>query len=228
LSWEEIFDGNLENFAFSPNDLNKIFVAGQTGSGSNLVAAIYSSSDGGKNWTSHRLTTTVGKIKAVTVDPKSDNILYAGGVDVQSGKSILFKSLNAGNSWTKIGGNISSKAKDIRDIAIDPVSPSHVYVATNTGIFKSVDSGSSWEKTSLSTSVNCVKVYPNSPKIVVAAGKDGIYYSNDRGDNWTEANNGLTVYNVNCVDWDLKKEVIYAGTEGGSVYKNKKLLKKIK
>lgn len=137
----------------------------------------------------------------------------------------MFKSLNGGKSWIRIGKNIH---EDIYDIAVDPVSPSIVYVATWYGIYKSVNSGASWTKTSLNSSVKQIKVYPNAPQIVIAVGYNGVHYSNNRGNNWAKANDGLVVLEVNCFDWNLKKKIMYVGTDGGCVHINKELLKKIK
>lgn len=209
----------------SPNDFKKIFVGGQVQSGAQYVPAVYVSSNGGNTWTTHKLSTKRGIVYAVAVDPKNDNIVYAGGEEQQTYQGILFKSVNSGKDWTKIGGNIKA---DIYAISIDPISPSIVYVGTWSGVYKSVNSGSSWNKTSLTSSIKCLKVYPKNPKIVFAGGYSGIFYSSDRGTNWVEANKGLAVYEVNCIDWDTKSKIIYIGTDGGSVYKNTKLLKRIK
>jgi len=209
----------------SPNDFKKIFVGGQVQSGTQYVPAVYVSTDGGKNWTTHKLSSKRGAIYAIAVDPKNNDIVYAGGEEQQTYQGILFKSVNGAKGWTKIGGNIK---EDIYAIGINPASPSIVYVGTWSGVYKSVNSGSSWKKTSLTSSIKCLKVYPKNPKIVFAGGYDGIFYSSDRGTNWVQANKGLVVYNANCFDWDTKSKIMYAGTNGGGVYKNKKLLKKIK
>jgi len=221
----KVFSGYSEDMAINPNNLNKIFVAGQAMSGSKYIPAIHKTTDGGNNWTKRNLISKSGSAYSVTIDPVNNNIIYAGGGEWENYKSILYKSLNGGNDWTKIGGNITGY---IYDIAVDPVSPSKVYAATSSGVYKSTNSGASWTKTSLSGSINCIKVYPKNPKIVFAGGRYGVHYSNDRGNTWVEANKGLAVPDVKCLDWNLKKRIIYAGTYGGSVYWNKKLLKKIK
>jgi photosystem II stability/assembly factor-like uncharacterized protein len=231
---KKIFQGDAESLAVSPKDFNKIFVVGQTKLGSAYVPAVHKSTDGGNNWTTHKLTSKVGVAQAVVVNPKNDNVLYAGGYCADSVsrykvyaqyKGALFRSTNGGNSWTKVGGNISEY---INAIDIDPGTPSIVYVGTSSGVYKSTNSGDSWKKTPMSSSLKCIKVYPNNPKIVFAAGYSGIQYSTDKGQTWAEANKGLSVWDVECLDFNLKKKIMYAGTNGGSVYWNKKILKKIK
>jgi len=158
----KVFSGYSEDMAINPNNLNKIFVAGQAMSGSKYIPAIHKTTDGGNNWTKRNLISKSGSAYSVTIDPVNNNIIYAGGGEWENYKSILYKSLNGGNDWTKIGGNITGY---IYDIAVDPVSPSKVYAATSSGVYKSTNSGASWTKTSLSGSINCIKVYPKNPKI---------------------------------------------------------------
>jgi len=220
---ELVYEAYSRNLAVNPNDFKKVYVAGYDDS--STYPALHLSNNGGKNWTERKLFSKNGFAQAVAVDPKNDNIIYVGGYDMQSQKGILFKSINGGKDWTKIGEDLEEW---IHDIAVDPVSPSILYVGTPYGVYKSVNSGASWTKTDSSFDAGCLKINPNSPKIVFAAGEDGIYYSNDKGNKWVEANKGLGIRNIRCLDWDLKNKIMYAGSHGGSIYKNNKLLKKIK
>lgn len=200
-------------------------MAGRTKVGTVYFLALHKSIDGGKNWTHHKITSKESRAYSIAINPKNDNIIYVSGVYTQDWKSVLFKSSNGGKDWTKIGNNIS---ETIDAIAVDPVSPSKIYLGTYRGVYRSTDSGSSWENPTKYFGVECIKINPNNPKIIFAAGWRGVYYSSDEGNNWIEANRGLTTKHVECLDWDLKKKIMYAGSDGGGVYKNIKLLRKIK
>jgi photosystem II stability/assembly factor-like uncharacterized protein len=233
----KIYDGDsLRSFTVSPNDFKIIYIAGEEWSGSKYIMTTFISKDGGQNWTKHKVTTKGGTCQAVAVDPKNNNIVYAGGysTDTAAGHRIhalsggeLYKSLNGGKKWKKVGSGI--EAESIIGIVIDPVSPSNVYVAADyDGVFKSTDSGNSFSKTNPRFNARCLWINPTNRKVIFAGGYGGAYYSTDSGQNWTEASEGLPVYHVIGFDWHSKKKVLLAGTEGGGVCMNKRILKMLK
>lgn len=52
------------------------------------------------------------------------------------------KTSNGGGSWKEIS---PSSGGAIQDVVVDPVVPSTIYAASESGIFRSADSGQSWE-----------------------------------------------------------------------------------
>jgi hypothetical protein len=85
----------------------------------------------------------------------------------------------------------------VNAIAIDPISPATVYIATSVnGIYKSTDDGRTWKesngdmKESYTTSL---VVDPNNPSnIYVGVWIDGVIHSSDGGNTWEYLNNGLS------------------------------------
>jgi photosystem II stability/assembly factor-like uncharacterized protein len=216
---------------FGPNTIDHLFAAGNVRRGSQYVMALHRSLDGGNTWSTSTYGSIAGSLPAgdtasssygyaVAVHPGNENIIYLGGV--MNYRGILLKSLNGGAAWTKLGGPVLSNCWDtIYDIAIDPKSSNRVYIGAGWGgLCLSEDSGSTWKKT-LDENVRCIKINPFTPNQVWAGGGSGVYFSNNSGATWTEWNKGLTVPNVYCLDLNTKNKYIYAGTDGGGVYRNK-------
>lgn len=190
-----------------------LFVAGSSTSGANSVMALYKSLDGGDTWTTYRITSTGGVAKAVTIDPDNDNTIYVGGLKGTSGA--LFKSTDGGSSWVEIGKGVFDS---VSNIVLDPVSKNKIYVGSQSGLYKSENSGVFWKKTA-EFSVKCMKMDPFSPNKIYAAGESGVYLSKDWGKTWSDYNAGLSVKNVNCLDITPSGKTLYTGTQGGGIYK---------
>ncbi|WP_068471917.1 VPS10 domain-containing protein [Saccharicrinis aurantiacus] len=124
---------------------------------------IYLTTDRGRTWTS--LSTTIFDdiyVDAVAVDPKDDNIWYAGAgqmrnlgsnlypnsqplgtlLDANSVKKI-WKSTDKGESWVLINSGLADNT-GVETLMVDPKNSNVVYASTNTGFYKSTNGGDSW------------------------------------------------------------------------------------
>src|SRR5437660_9440891 len=97
--------------------------------------------------------TNVDSIGAIQVAPSDPNIVYAGTGDSVGGSSGdgMYKSVDAGKTWTHIGLEETTK---INKMVIDPNDPNHVVVSTQgdarhngQGIYRTTDGGKTWENT---------------------------------------------------------------------------------
>ncbi len=191
------------------------FYMGSTGGG------VWKTTDGGINWrnVSDRYF-QVASIGAVEVAPSDENVVYVGTGsacprgNVSIGKGI-YKSTNAGDSWTFVG---LEKSGSVGKIIIHPDDPDLVYAAVlgnpfapnpDRGVFRSRDGGQSWEKVlfiSDSTGVIDLAINPQNPRIMYAAGwraerkswtlidggpEGGIWRTTDGGDTWEKLSGGL-------------------------------------
>jgi photosystem II stability/assembly factor-like uncharacterized protein len=222
LTWTKKFGGYYDDLIINKNNINHVFIAGQERVDSTYVMTLHKSTDGGENWNTYKITTTNGYGHSVAIDPNNDDVIYVGGDynDGQTTRGVLFKTIDGGSSWTQIWTQTS---KDITywvyAMAVDPDFPNKVFIGTCYGIYKSEDSGSSWRQTS-SFDVSCIKISPNLTNEIFAAGREGVYFSNDGGNSWNAFNEGLTCIDVVSLDMDVPGSILYAGTEGGSVFKN--------
>lgn len=162
-----------------------------------------------------------GSVGAVAVSDSNPNIIYCGmgehaprGVMTSYGDGV-YKSTDAGSTWTKIG---LEDTQHISRIRIHPTNPDIVYVAAQgalygptqeRGIYKSVDGGKIWKKVlyvndlsggvELSMDVNTPEVlyaamwhHQRKPNQVVSGGPgSGLYKSVDGGETWAKIHKGL-------------------------------------
>jgi photosystem II stability/assembly factor-like uncharacterized protein len=162
-----------------------------------------------------------GTIGAVAVAESDANVVYVGmgehavrGVMTHSGDGV-YKSIDAGKTWKKIGLDAT---QHISRIAIDPRDPNTVLVAaqgalygknTERGVFKSTDGGATWKKVLyVDDKTGCVELQMDmtNPRILYAAMNEygrlpwkvisggagsGVYKSMDGGDTWEKISDGL-------------------------------------
>ena len=85
-----------------------------------------------------------GYVSSVAFDPTNKDIAYAtystfGGVHV-------WKTVNAGTSWTGLNGTGAGVLPDVpvHSIVVDPSNTMRLYIGTDVGVFGSVDGGATW------------------------------------------------------------------------------------
>ncbi|HIE05316.1 MAG TPA: T9SS type A sorting domain-containing protein [bacterium (Candidatus Stahlbacteria)] len=194
--------------ASDPNNSSIYWCGGRYYNGSNYVMGVAKSTNGGSSWTRYNLTTSTGFAYAITVDPTSSSIVYAGG------NGGLFKTTNGGANWSNITGSVSGT---IYAISIDPSDPEVVYAGASGGTYKSTNGGSSWNSLGLS-SVKAVLIDPDDPNTIYAGTASGVYKSTQGGSNWNQMNDGLDNTNVTSLGID-PTNYLFCGTDGGSMYR---------
>lgn len=96
----------------------------------------------------------------------------------------------AGNASAGLGGWTSNGPYGglVSDIVVNPKAPATLYAATQNGLFKSTDSGSSWRKASSglpNTVVNSLAIDPANPQVLYVAIERTIFKTLDGGGAWT-------------------------------------------
>ena len=125
---------------------------------------IYFTVNRGEKWTALPVTTFNGiYVNSVAVDPKDDNIWYAGSGRMRNLGSNLFpnsqpkgtlydaasqskiwKSTDKGANWTLISNGLDSDT-ETETIFVDPRNSDIVYASTNTGFYVSYNGGALWQ-----------------------------------------------------------------------------------
>ncbi|MEL7185417.1 MAG: glycosyl hydrolase [Pseudomonadota bacterium] len=140
-----------------------------------------------------------GRIADIVIDQSNPSTWY-----VAVGSGNIFKTINAGTTWTPIFDDEGSYS--IGCITIDPNDPNTLWVGTGEnvsgrhvgygdGVYRSRDGGTTWEKMGLDDSehIGMIRVDPrDSNTLFVAAqgplwsggGDRGLYKSTDGGENW--------------------------------------------
>ena len=183
---------------------------------------IWKTSDAGTVWKPIFDNQPVGSIGAIAVAPSDPKIIYAGTgesdirSDLSSGNGV-YKSMDAGSTWTHVG---LEDTRQISRIAIDPRDPNVVYVGVlghaygpneQRGVYKSVDGGTHWAKVLDERSeigISDVAICSGNPQLLFAGTWNthrppwstyapidgpggGLYRSKDAGKTWSRLNNGL-------------------------------------
>ena len=162
-SWELLnknLDCDVHTIVLHPEDSNKIFIA--TGghdcrAGRAPGRALYSSSDGGKNWMPMAAEFKEEYSVPLAVHPKKANVLYSAVANGQPGQwrkrdtgaeAFLIQSTDSGKTWHKLEGEVSKANQSfVESFAFDPTNADRMYAAQRNGsLFGSEDSGASWLK----------------------------------------------------------------------------------
>jgi photosystem II stability/assembly factor-like uncharacterized protein len=98
----------------------------------------------------------------------------------------LLRSENGGDTWQRSGDAIGDGI--FRDVIGDPISPGVFYGGTDSGVYRSLDSGESWTKwgdpSASPTNADSVSVSSLTPRDLYAAKQGGVYFSHDGGETW--------------------------------------------
>jgi photosystem II stability/assembly factor-like uncharacterized protein len=177
---------------------------------------LWKTTDGGENWA----PVTDGQIKsssvgAVAVSESNPDIVFIGMGEtcirgnIMSGDGV-YKSTDAGKTWTNVG---FASSENISKIRIHPLNPDIIFVAAfgkmsvpnaDRGIYKSTDGGKTWRKVLYrddKTAAIDITIDRTNPNVMFAAmweayRKDytmssggpgsGLFKSTDGGETWTE------------------------------------------
>jgi photosystem II stability/assembly factor-like uncharacterized protein len=187
-----------------------VYYFGGTGGG------VFKTTNGGHTWepiTDGQIN--FGSIGSIAVAPSDPNVIYVGtGESAIRGNAShgdgVYKSLDAGKTWTHVG---LEDTQQIGQIRIDPTNSDLVYVAAlghmagpnaERGVFRSKDGGKTWQKVlfkSDKAGAIDLAMDPTNPRVLYAAlwqvvrkpwtfesgGPDSsIWKSTDGGDTWKE------------------------------------------
>lgn len=121
----------VKEYGFSPSpvDPDEILASDKRG-------AIFRSRDRGENWETIPIPELNDEIKALVRDRNDpDRVWYIGS------KSGFYKTQNSGLTFKPVNEGLVSAAAEGKHIVVDPDIPTHVYVATKTGLWFSTSGG---------------------------------------------------------------------------------------
>ncbi|AHG88653.1 glycosyl hydrolase BNR repeat-containing protein [Gemmatirosa kalamazoonensis] len=219
LQWRLIgpFRGGRANAVAGVPSQPLVYYAGYTGGG------VWKTENAGHTWRPVSDSAfRVGSIGAIAVAESDPNVVYVGtGEHAVRGQSSsygdgVYKSTDAGRTWTRVGLDATRQISAVR---VHPQNPDVVYVAaqgdrwkptTDRGVYRSTDGGRTWTQVlkgpNGTTGPSDLSMDPSNPRILYAAMWDhqrlpwqvrsggpgsGIWKSTDGGDTWTRLSEGL-------------------------------------
>ncbi len=176
--------GDIRAIAIDPQNKSRLLVG-------TLDGQIYSSSDGGTNWTQLIGFRHPGLyVEYIIIDPRDSNTFYvathrhkdAGG---------FYKTTDGGQTWRE---HLAGEA--VHALAQAPKNPDVLVAGTNRGVFRSMDAGDSWKMIPEGgypglINIDSLAVDPRSVDTIYA----GTWYlpwkTTDGGKTWARVKNGM-------------------------------------
>ncbi len=189
----------------------EVYYFGSVGGG------VWKTNDAGRTWKPIFDSQAIASIGAIAVAPSDSNVIYVGSGEADMRASIsygdgMYKSIDAGKSWAKIG---LENTRQIGRILVDPRDANKIFVAAlghaygpnaDRGVFRSKDGGKSWQKILFhdeNTGAIDLAFEPGNPRMIYAAmwqtrrppwsiyapsygPGSGLYRSSDGGDHWEQ------------------------------------------
>lgn len=213
-----LMSGRINDLENHPTN-NRIIYAGTAGGG------VWKSNDGGATFNSI-FDDYCQSIGAVAIDPNDpDNTIYVGTGETWTRNSVsigdgLYKSVDGGSNWTKMG---FEKSERIANIIINPKNSKEIYVAVlgalwgdseDRGVYKTTDGGVTWNKmlyTNSKTGCADLAMDPKDPNTLYASmwefrrtgwsfesggENSALLKTTDGGNTWTKIHNGFPEGNL--------------------------------
>lgn len=243
LHWRQIGPtraGRARALSGVPSQPNVFYIGFDNG-------GVWRSTDYGSTWIPIFDSQPTGSIGAIAVAPSDPNVIYVGtgaGIirpDLSIGDG-MYKSMDAGKTWTHLG---LRETQMIAHIDVDPKDPNRLFVAAlghpygpnpERGIFRSTNGGQSFDKVLYRdeySSGNDVRIDPSDPMIVYATlwqqqqsyiegggfggAGNGIFKSVDGGTTWKPLTEGLPqVVEANLAIAMSNPKTLYAVVAGAT------------
>ena len=180
--------GRVNIVHVDPSNANTIYLGAPAG-------RIWKSTNNGSTWTP--LTDELPQIgvSGIAVDYSNSNVIYIATGDKDAGDSYsvgVYKSTNGGLTWNPTGLTFTDINSRAGDIVIHPTNNQILWCATNNGIYKTINAGTSWTRVQTgSFSQGNIRLKPGDPSIVYAVTSNAFYRSTDTGTTFTQVSTGL-------------------------------------
>ncbi|MFZ4620216.1 MAG: T9SS type A sorting domain-containing protein [Bacteroidota bacterium] len=143
--WAATNGGNALNSAsascLAVSFTNSDTVIAGTGRRQNPLFELFYTTNGGTTWSKSASAIPNRFPTDLTFDPNDSRIAYATFSGY--GSSHVFRSSDAGKTWSDISSNLPDLP--VQSVCVDPLNSSDVYLGTDLGVYRSVNSGATWE-----------------------------------------------------------------------------------
>jgi len=152
-AWEPLGPGNVGGrtraLIFHPTNNNILYAAGVSG-------GIWKSENSGEEWFPLADNMANINVGALAIDNNQPKTIYAGTGELyrktlrpyssMTGAGI-FKTIDGGETWLQLSATVNEDFMYVSDIVISPNNHKTLYAATNTGVWRSIDGGITFNQT---------------------------------------------------------------------------------
>jgi photosystem II stability/assembly factor-like uncharacterized protein len=206
----------LDHIVVDPTDPTLVYIAAWTVG--HPDGGLWISHDRGKTWT------TVEAMKGHSIRtfaqaPSNPKLLFTGSLEG------VFRSTDAGATWTQISPPASQEIHEVESLAVDPVDPNIVYAGTWHLPWKTTDGGKNWHNIKQGliddSDVFSIIIDPAQPSVVYTSACSGIYKSENAGELYHKIQGiPTTARRTRVLKQDpVRRNIVYAGTTEG-LYKS--------
>jgi photosystem II stability/assembly factor-like uncharacterized protein len=182
---ESWFGSGVSAIVVDPGNGDVVYAA-TAGDFDNPGRGIFKSTDAGATWTNISTTSFYAEVSCLVMNPSDPDVLLAGTTFGGFAPQGILKSVDAGATWTQSSTGLPDYI-GVYDMAIDPLQPDIVYVATSDGFYRSVNEGADWTRMSSAPGfVNTVDLCASMPNVMCLATGGGVFVSNDTGATFTQ------------------------------------------
>ena len=208
-----------KTLALAPSRPTRIYVGS--------VDNVFRSDDGGLTFAPTRFAEFVEEptARSLTVDPGDPETVYAVALITQPGgfgrrvflRNDVLKSVDSGETWVLTHSDSESDLG--LQIAIDPNSPSTLYMGTHSGLLKSDDGGLTWidqsegiefDDRSYFPGVQSVTINPGDSRTVYVTTNVGIFKTTNGGESWARIGESLPPGTRSIVVDPFGSDTLYA------------------
>jgi photosystem II stability/assembly factor-like uncharacterized protein len=184
----------------------RVFVATQIG-------GVFRSDDGGGTWAAFNngLGSVVPLLGVAFTDiafnPNDGAVIY-----VATRNNRIYKSINAGDSWSLLGPS----PRSVRRLSVSRINPNTLYAGTfGTGVYRSTNGGSNWSAVNtglVDQDIYSIAVHPNDSSTILAGTPTGVYRTIDGGASWQSGTTALAGTVRSLSFHPSTSSVVFAGT----------------
>lgn len=153
---------------------------------------LWKSINSGLSWTPITDNMPTLGVSAVLIDSANTNIMYMGTGDRDAGDAPgmgVWKSTNGGTTWQASNNGMGNKTVGM--MLMKPSNHNELLAATSGGVYRTIDAGVNWTKTSITANFKDIKYKPGNSNIVYATASGDFYRSTNGGISFTKITSGL-------------------------------------
>ena len=201
-TWTKIYDGRGQVRALAVDPRKPLTIYAGYGGGGD-TDGVYSTVDGGANWTPVFVGSMHG-VRFLAISPMNSTVYVLTGMGFTPSPQPFQLSADGGQSWSPVP-NLPNLYPS--GMAFDPRSPATFYVLESGVIYKTTDGGQSFTAHLVGTGSNdpaSMAIDPSNSSTLYVATSRGVYKSVDGGQSW---NATAIIGSVNAVAVDASSTV---------------------